>query len=47
VLLWADDDQVKVSYVAPAELARRYGLGADLAARVAGIDALTDALVTA
>jgi uncharacterized protein (DUF302 family) len=47
VLLWADDDQVKVSYVAPAELARRYGLSADLIARLAGIDALTDALVTA
>ena len=47
VLIWADGDQVKVSYVPPAELARRYGLSADLAARLAGIDALTDALVTA
>ena len=46
VLLWSDGDQVKVSYVAPAELARRYGLGADLTARLAGIDAITDALVT-
>ena len=46
VLIWADDGRVKVSYVAPAELARRYSLGADLTARLAGIDALTDALVT-
>jgi uncharacterized protein (DUF302 family) len=45
VLLWSDGNQVKVSYVAPAELARRYGLGADLTARLAGIDAITDALV--
>jgi len=46
VLIWADDGQVKVSYAAPAELARRYSLGAVLTARLAGIDALTDALVT-
>jgi uncharacterized protein (DUF302 family) len=47
VLIWADGDQVKVSYVAPAELDRRHQLGADLTARLAGIDALTDALVAA
>jgi uncharacterized protein (DUF302 family) len=46
VLIWADNDQVNVSYVAPAELARRYGLSADLAAKLSGIDALTDALVS-
>ena len=45
VLIWADDGLVKVSYVPPAELARRYGLSADLAASLAGIDPLTDALV--
>jgi uncharacterized protein (DUF302 family) len=45
VLVWADGDQTKVSYTAPAELAARYGLGDDLAARLAGIDALTDAAV--
>lgn len=45
VLIWADDGQVKVSYVPPAELERRYELDNDLAARLAGIDALTDALV--
>ena len=45
VLIWADDGQVQVSYVAPAELGRRYQLSADLVARLAGIDGLTDALV--
>jgi uncharacterized protein (DUF302 family) len=46
VLIWADGDEVKVSYVAPAELSRRYSLSTDLTARLAGIDQLTDALVT-
>jgi uncharacterized protein (DUF302 family) len=46
VLIWADDDQVKVSYVPPDELGRRYRLSDDLTARLAGIDALTDALVS-
>jgi len=46
VLIWADDGQVKVSYVAPPELARRYQLNEDLAAGLAGIDALTNALVS-
>jgi uncharacterized protein (DUF302 family) len=45
VLIWADADAVKVSYVAPPELDRRHHLGPDLTARLAGIDALTDALV--
>ena len=45
VLIWADRDQTNVSYVAPAELAARYGLNADLASRLAGIDPLTDMLV--
>jgi uncharacterized protein (DUF302 family) len=45
VLIWADDGQVKVSYVPPAELERRYELSDDLAARLAGINALTDTLV--
>jgi uncharacterized protein (DUF302 family) len=43
-LVWADGDQVKVSYYGPAALAARYRLPADLAASLAGIDALTDAL---
>ncbi len=45
VLVWADGDQTKVSYTAPAALARRYGLSDELAARLVGIDAITDALV--
>ncbi len=45
VLVWAEGDETNVSYLAPAALARRYGLPADLASLLAGIDALTDALV--
>jgi len=44
VLVWADGDQTKVSYTAPSELAHRYGLSDALAARLAGIEALTDAV---
>jgi uncharacterized protein (DUF302 family) len=44
VLVWADGDQTKVSYTAPSELARRYGLSNALAAGLAGIEALTDAV---
>ena len=47
VLVWADGAQTKVSYAAPAALAARYGLSADLTARLAGIGPLTDALVAA
>jgi uncharacterized protein (DUF302 family) len=45
VLVWADGDETKVSYTAPATLAARYHLSDDLSGRLAGIDALTDALV--
>lgn len=45
VLIWADGDQTTVSYTAPGELAARYGLSDELAARLAAIDGLTDALV--
>jgi uncharacterized protein (DUF302 family) len=45
VLVWEDGDQVKVSYVAPAALAARHRLPADLAKNLVGIDGLTDALV--
>jgi len=45
VLVWDDDGRTNVSYTAPPELAARYGLSDDLAARLAGIDGLTDALV--
>jgi uncharacterized protein (DUF302 family) len=45
VLVWDDAGQTKVTYCAPGALAARYGLDAELAARLAGIDPLTDALV--
>ena len=45
VLIWADEGQTKVSYYAPATLAASHHLTADLAASLAGINALTDALV--
>jgi len=45
VLIWADGDQTKVSYYSPAALAASHHLTADLAASLAGINALTDALV--
>jgi len=44
VLIWADDQQVKVSYYAPEELGRRHRLSPELVARLAGIGPLTDAL---
>lgn len=44
-LVWADEGQTKVSYTKPAALAARYELDDELAARLAGIDALTDAAV--
>ena len=45
VLVWADGDETKVSYVSPGELAARWGLSAELAAPLAGIDAVTDAAI--
>jgi uncharacterized protein (DUF302 family) len=46
VLVWADGDQTKVSYTAPAELADRHGLSDELAAPLAAVDPLTDAVVS-
>jgi uncharacterized protein (DUF302 family) len=46
VLVWADRGQTKVSYMAPSALEERYDLTATLAERLAGIDALTDAVVS-
>jgi uncharacterized protein (DUF302 family) len=46
VLVWADGEQSMVSYLAPDALGRRYNLSSDLASNFAGIDPLTDALVT-
>jgi uncharacterized protein (DUF302 family) len=45
VLVWQDGEQTKVSYAPPAALAARYGLSAELAQRLAAIDAITDALI--
>ena len=46
VLVWDDDGVTRVSYTAPDVLAARYGLDGELAARLAGIDPLTSALVS-
>jgi uncharacterized protein (DUF302 family) len=45
VLVWEDGGQAKVSYTAPSALADRYHLSDELAAKLAGIDVLTDAVV--
>jgi uncharacterized protein (DUF302 family) len=45
VLVWADGKQTKVSYDAPAAVAQRRDLSPEIAANLAGIDGLTDALV--
>jgi uncharacterized protein (DUF302 family) len=45
ILIWADGNGTNVTYFSPAALAARYGLSAELAANLAGIDPLTDALV--
>ena len=47
VLIWSEDGQTKLTYTAPAALAARYGLAEELAARLAGIDGLTDAVIAA
>jgi uncharacterized protein (DUF302 family) len=45
VLVWADGTRTNVTYFSPAALAERYGLSPELAAGLAGIDRLTDALI--
>jgi uncharacterized protein (DUF302 family) len=45
VLVWDDEGQTKVSYYAPAAIAANHDLAADLAANLAAINVLTDALV--
>ncbi len=45
VLVWSDGDHTAVTYTSTSALAARYGLSDDLAARLAGIEALTDAAV--
>jgi uncharacterized protein (DUF302 family) len=46
LLLWSDGGQTTVSYLSPDALAARYGLEAELAERLAGIDVLSDILVS-
>jgi len=47
VLVWVDGDGVtQVSYTDPAIIVARYGLNGDVAAPLAGIHGLTDALVS-
>jgi uncharacterized protein (DUF302 family) len=45
VLVWDDAGQTTLTYTAPAALASRWGLNDELAARLAGIDGLTDAAI--
>jgi uncharacterized protein (DUF302 family) len=45
VLVWDNDGQTNVTYFSPDALATRYDLSPDLAARLAGINPLTDALI--
>jgi uncharacterized protein (DUF302 family) len=45
VLAWANGSQTNVSYTAPAELAARYQRSEELAAKLSGIDPLTDAVI--
>ena len=47
VLIYDDNGSTRVCYAPPEELARRYGLKDELAARFAGINALTDAIANA
>jgi uncharacterized protein (DUF302 family) len=45
VLVWDDNGQTKVSYYDPASVAARHHVPAALAGNLAGVNALTDALV--
>ena len=45
VLVWDDSGQTTLTYTAPEGLASRWGLEDELAARLAGIDGLTDAAI--
>jgi uncharacterized protein (DUF302 family) len=46
ILVWDDDGQTRICYNAPGWLAARYHLADELAANLAGIGPLTDALTT-
>jgi len=45
ILVWDDAGQTKVSYYSPEVIAGRHGLSLDLAAKLAAVNPLTDALV--
>ena len=45
VVVWADGCETNVSYTAPGALAARYGLGPDLADRLAGVHVVTDVAI--
>jgi uncharacterized protein (DUF302 family) len=45
ILIWADGSRTNVAYYSTAALTARFGLSNGLAANLASIDALTDALV--
>jgi uncharacterized protein (DUF302 family) len=45
VLVWDDDGKTRLAYASPAELAARYGLEDELAARLSGIEAVTEAAI--
>ncbi|HEY2654926.1 MAG TPA: DUF302 domain-containing protein [Solirubrobacteraceae bacterium] len=45
VLVFDDRGRTTLVYLAPDELGRRYGLTAEESARLAGIDAITDAVI--
>jgi uncharacterized protein (DUF302 family) len=45
VLIWEDEGGTSVSYTAPGALAERYGLCADVARMLDGIEPLTDAVI--
>lgn len=45
VVVWEDGYQTKVSYPSPAEVARRHGLGGEMAIALESIDAVTSAVI--
>ena len=45
ILIWADSSRTNVTYYSPEAIAARHGLSAELAANLAAIDPLTDALI--
>lgn len=46
LLVWDDEGRTRVSYLTPTALATRHHLSQELAAPLAGIDGLTDAVLT-